>query len=54
VTGAESLDLFLTKGVVGTRDMDGDAEFILPLRDPVFVLALAAASWFICSTVCLE
>jgi imidazolonepropionase-like amidohydrolase len=34
-TGAESLDLFVAKGVVGTRDMGGDAEFILPLRDRV-------------------
>jgi imidazolonepropionase-like amidohydrolase len=34
-TGAESLDLFVAKGVVGTRDMGGDANFILPLRDRV-------------------
>jgi hypothetical protein len=34
-TGAESLDLFVAKGVVGTRDMGGDAAFILPLRDRV-------------------
>jgi hypothetical protein len=34
-TGAECLDLFVAKGVVGTRDMDGDADFILPLRDRV-------------------
>jgi imidazolonepropionase-like amidohydrolase len=34
-TGAESLDLFVAKGVVGTRDMGGDANFILPLRDHV-------------------
>jgi imidazolonepropionase-like amidohydrolase len=34
-TGAESLDLFVAKGVVGTRDMGGDADFILPLRDRV-------------------
>lgn len=31
-TGADWLDLFLAKGVVGTRDMGGDADFILPLR----------------------
>lgn len=35
VTGAETLDLFLAKGVVGTRDMGGDTEFILPLRDRI-------------------
>lgn len=34
-TGAESLDLFVAKGVVGTRDMGGDADFILPLRQRV-------------------
>ena len=34
-TGAECLDLFVAKGVVGTRDMGGDADFILPLRDRV-------------------
>jgi hypothetical protein len=34
-TGAECLDLFVTKGVVGTRDMGGDANFILPLRERV-------------------
>ena len=34
-TGAECLDLFVAKGVVGTRDMGGDANFILPLRDRV-------------------
>jgi len=34
-TGAASLDLFLAKGVVGTRDMGGDADFILPLRDRI-------------------
>jgi imidazolonepropionase-like amidohydrolase len=34
-TGAESLDLFVAKGVVGTRDMGGDADFILPLRERV-------------------
>jgi imidazolonepropionase-like amidohydrolase len=31
-TGADWLDLFVAKGVVGTRDMGGDADFILPLR----------------------
>jgi len=25
-TGAESLDLFVAKGIVGTRDMGGDAD----------------------------
>lgn len=34
-TGAECLDLFVAKGVVGTRDMGGDADFILPLRKRV-------------------
>jgi Amidohydrolase family len=34
-TGAECLDLFVAKGVVGTRDMGGDAEFILPLRERI-------------------
>ena len=34
-TGAESLDLFLANGVVGTRDMGSDVEFILPLRDRI-------------------
>jgi imidazolonepropionase-like amidohydrolase len=34
-TGADCLDLFVAKGVVGTRDMGGDADFILPLRDRV-------------------
>ena len=31
-TGADFLDLFVAKGIVGTRDMGGDADFILPLR----------------------
>jgi imidazolonepropionase-like amidohydrolase len=39
-TGAESLDLFVAKGVVGTRDMGGDADFILPLRDRVMAGAV--------------
>jgi imidazolonepropionase-like amidohydrolase len=34
-TGADCLDLFVAKGVVGTRDMGGDIDFILPLRDRV-------------------
>lgn len=34
-TGADSLDLFVAKGVVGTRDMGGDADFILPLRERI-------------------
>jgi imidazolonepropionase-like amidohydrolase len=32
-SGAESLELYLANGVVGTRDMGSDLEFILPLRD---------------------
>jgi imidazolonepropionase-like amidohydrolase len=31
-TGADCLDLFVANGVVGTRDMGGDTDFILPLR----------------------
>ena len=34
-TGADSLDLFVAKGIVGTRDMGGDSDFILPLRERV-------------------
>ena len=34
-TGPESLDLFLANGVVGTRDMGADVDFILPLRDRI-------------------
>src|SRR3954454_12981783 len=34
-TGAASLDLFVAKGIVGTRDMGGEAKFILPLRHQV-------------------
>ena len=34
-TGQESLDLFLANGVVGTRDMGADVDFILPLRDRI-------------------
>jgi hypothetical protein len=34
-TGADWLDLFIAKGVVGTRDMGGDRDFILPLRERV-------------------
>lgn len=34
-TGTDSLDLFVAKGIVGTRDMGGDADFILPLRERV-------------------
>jgi len=34
-SGAELLDLFLANGVVGTRDMGSDLEFILPLRDRI-------------------
>ena len=32
-SGTESLDLYLAHGVVGTRDMGSDLDFILPLRD---------------------
>ena len=34
-SGAESLDLYLAHGVVGTRDMGSDLDFILPLRDRI-------------------
>jgi hypothetical protein len=34
-TGVESLDLFVANGVIGTRDMGADADFILPLRDRI-------------------
>src|SRR5207247_2141288 len=34
-TGRDSLDLYLANGVVGTRDMGSDVEFILPLRDRI-------------------
>ena len=34
-TGARSLDLFIANGVVGTRDMGADVDFILPLRDRI-------------------
>ena len=34
-SGAESLDLYLANGVVGTRDMGSDLEFILPLRERI-------------------
>ncbi len=34
-SGAESLELYLANGVVGTRDMGSDLEFILPLRDRI-------------------
>ena len=33
--GVQSLELFLANGVVGTRDMGSDADFILPLRDRI-------------------
>lgn len=33
--GAESLDVYLALGVVGSRDMGSDVEFILPLRDRI-------------------
>ena len=34
-SGAQSLELYLANGVVGTRDMGSDLEFILPLRDRI-------------------
>ena len=34
-TGVELLDLYVANGVVGTRDMGSDADFILPLRDRI-------------------
>ncbi len=34
-TGAQSVDLFVANGVVGTRDMGADVDFILPLRDRI-------------------
>ena len=34
-TGEASLPLYLANGVVGTRDMGGDADVILPLRDRI-------------------
>lgn len=40
LTGAGALDLFVAKGVVGTSDMGGDADFILPLRDRINTGAL--------------
>ena len=34
-TGAQSLDLFVANGVIGTRDMGADVDFILPLRERI-------------------
>jgi hypothetical protein len=34
-TGVESVDLFVARGVIGTRDMGADADFILLLRERV-------------------
>ena len=34
-SGISSLGLFIAKGVTGTRDMGGDLDFILPLRDRI-------------------
>jgi imidazolonepropionase-like amidohydrolase len=34
-TGADWVDLFVAKGIVGTRDMGSDANFIFPLRERV-------------------
>jgi imidazolonepropionase-like amidohydrolase len=33
--GADWVDLFVAKGVVGTRDMGADADFIFPLRERI-------------------
>jgi hypothetical protein len=33
ISDPQSLELYLANGVVGTRDMESDADFILPLRD---------------------
>ena len=35
MTGVESLGLYVANGVVGTRDMGSDADFILPLRERI-------------------
>ena len=35
MSGEAALQLYLVKGVVGTRDMGSDLEFILPLRDRI-------------------
>ncbi len=34
-SGRETLDLYLAHGVIGTRDMGSDLDFILPLRDRI-------------------
>jgi len=34
-SGSGAVDLFVAKGVVGTRDMGADADFILPLRERI-------------------
>ena len=34
-TGAPSVDLFVANGVIGTRDMGADVDFILPLRERI-------------------
>jgi len=39
-TGADWVDLFVAKGVVGTRDMGSDADFIFPLRQRVWAGAV--------------
>jgi imidazolonepropionase-like amidohydrolase len=35
VTGKDSVDLYVARGVAGTRDMGADLDFILPLRDRI-------------------
>lgn len=34
--GAETADLFVANGVLGTRDMGADADFIFPLRERIY------------------
>jgi imidazolonepropionase-like amidohydrolase len=34
-SGIDAVDLFVARGVVGTRDMGADADFILPLRERI-------------------
>jgi imidazolonepropionase-like amidohydrolase len=34
-TGVQAVNLFIANGVVGTRDMGADVDFILPLRDRI-------------------
>ena len=34
-TGADAVEFFVAKGIAGNRDMGGDADFILPLRERI-------------------